>query len=111
MRRKSRDLPPASPSSQTRNLPRSWRYPRAVTGESPRSPSERRKASSSSSPRMGGPRSIERIVNPLLRVSVYCVQYTISDLPNSVQDQLYALIDQFCALIDCKNKVDRKSNV
>jgi len=43
---------------------------------------------------MGRSRSIERIVNPLLRVPVYCVQYTISGVPDCIEDQLYALIDR-----------------
>ena len=43
---------------------------------------------------MGRSRIIERIVNPLLRVPVYGVQYTISEAPDCVQDPLYALIDR-----------------
>jgi hypothetical protein len=43
---------------------------------------------------MGRSRIIERIVNPLLRVPVYGVQYTISEAPDCVQDHLYALIDR-----------------
>ena len=43
---------------------------------------------------MGRSRIIERIVNPLLRVAVYGVQYTISEAPDCVQEHLYALIDR-----------------
>ena len=43
---------------------------------------------------MGRSRIIERKVAPLLRVPVYGVQYTISEVPDCVQDHLYALIDR-----------------
>ena len=65
-----------------------------MIGERSCAPSERAKAPSSASPSKGRPRSIERIVNPLLRVPVGCVQYTTPAAPDRVQDQLYALIDR-----------------
>jgi hypothetical protein len=55
---------------------------------------ERANAPSSASPSRGRFRSIERIVNPLLSVPVYCVQYTTPEAPDCVQDHLYALIDR-----------------
>lgn len=66
-----------------------------MIGERSCAPSERAKAPSSASPNRGRSRSIERIVNPLLRVPVGCVQYTTREASDCVQDQLYALIDRY----------------
>jgi hypothetical protein len=69
----------------------------------PSSASGQAKASSRASPRIGEPGNIERNLNPLLRMAVYCVQYINFERYYGVQEastqKLNATTAGFCSVL------------